>query len=218
MVAGRPSIHIGGRAMLLPGRERCRLSRSFSFALILTLFTPVLLLARDVHPLFNLNSTTGSPFPSDRFTVFDFQQRTNLRVNLPLPNCATHPSDCLDVALLNQLDGFNTQPRLSIPFDGAIDPATVNSSTVFLIRFGSLADPADAPAHIVGINQVVWDPATLTLFAQSNDHLEQDANYLLVITRGVHDASGDPIEASSDFRDFRRNLNFGQTKDPQLKF
>ena len=110
--------------MLLPGRERRHLSPRFLFAFILMLLTPAVLAARDVHPLFNLNSATASPFPSDRFTVFDFHQRTNLRVNLPLPDCATRPSDCLNTALLNQLDGFNTQPRISIPFDGAIDPAS----------------------------------------------------------------------------------------------
>src|SRR5215471_20287793 len=194
-------------------------SRAF-FVLFLSvlLLTPVFALASGVHPLFNVNSTTQSPFPSDRFTVPDSGQNTNLRVNLPFPNCTTNPSDCLDVILLNQLDGFNTQPRLSIPFDGAIDPNTVNSSTVFLVRLGSLNGPEDGPHPVIGINQVVWDPATLTLFAESNDHLDQDASYLLIITNGVHDASGDPIEASSDFLAFRHNLNFGQTKDAQLKF
>jgi Bacterial virulence factor lipase N-terminal len=190
--------------MLLPGRERRRLSRSCSFAIILTLFTPVLLLARDVHPLFDLNSTTASPFPSDRFTVFDFQQRTNLRVNLPLPNCATHPSDCLDVALLNQLDGFNTQPRISIPFDGAIDPASVNSKTVFLVRIGDLAGSEDFRPQIIGINQIVWDPTSLTLFVESDQHLDQHTSYLLIVTKGVHDAAGDPIETDKEFRELRR--------------
>jgi len=194
-------------------------SRAF-FVLFLSvlLLTPVFALASGVHPLFNVNSTTQSPFPSDRFTVPDSGQNTNLRVNLPFPNCTTNPSDCLDVILLNQLDGFNTQPRLSIPFDGAIDPNTVNSSTVFLVRLGSLNGPEDGPHPVIGINQVVWDPATLTLFAESNDHLDQDASYLLIVTNGVHDAGGDPIEASSDFLAFRHNLNFGQTKDAQLKF
>jgi hypothetical protein len=182
------------------------------------LFAPILAGAHGVHPQFNLQSTTQSPFPSDRFTVPDSQQRTNLRVNLPLPNCATRPSDCLDVALLNRLDGFNTQPRISIPFDGAIDPATVNSETVFLLRLGNLSDPADFhPPQTIGINQVVWDPATLTLFVESDQHLEQDTGYLLVVTNGVRDAAGEPVEASDAFANFRHDLNFGQTKDPQLK-
>lgn len=173
--------------------------------------------ASSVHPLFDVNSTTQSPFPSDRFTLPDSGQNTGLRVNLPFPNCATNPSDCLDVALLNQLDGFNTQPRLSLAFDGAIDPNSVTSSTIFLVRLGSLSAPNDAPPTIIGINQVVWDPATLTLFAQSNDHLEQHTSYLLVVTDGVLDANENPVQASSDFENFRHNLNFGQTKDAQLK-
>lgn len=34
----------------------------------------------------------------------------------------THASDCEDVAVLNQLDGFNLQPRFSVPFDGTSIP------------------------------------------------------------------------------------------------
>jgi Bacterial virulence factor lipase N-terminal len=189
----------------------------FLLSLSAMIFAPPAARAAGVHPLFNLQSPTQSPFPSDRFTVADSSQRTNLRVNLPSPNCATNPSDCLDVALLNQLDGFNTLPRISIPFDGAIDPSTVTSQTVFILRVGNLSDPADFNPQTVGINQVVWDPATLTLFVWSDEQLSQDTGYLLVVTNGVRDAAGDPIAASDAFAHFRHDLNFGQTKDPQLK-
>ena len=183
------------------------------FALIfsLVLFGPTLASASGVHPLFNLQAITQSPFPSNRFTVADNRQNTNIRVNLPFPNCATHPSDCLDVALLNELDGFNTQPRISIPFNGAIDPDTVTSDTVFLVR---LDDPT---SQKIGINQVVWDPASLTLFVQSDQHLDQRTNYLLIVTKGVQDKNGDAIEASDSFTHFRHDYNFGQAKDPRLK-
>ena len=80
--------------------------RTLVVLVAITLLTPALALA-ETHPLFNLQSTTQSPFPSDRFTVFDAQQLTGLRVNLPLPNCASRPSDCADLTLLNQMDGFN---------------------------------------------------------------------------------------------------------------
>ncbi len=50
-----------------------------------------------------------------------------------MPDCAVRQSDCEDVDVINTLDGFNLQPRLSIPFDGTIDVETVNSETVFLI-------------------------------------------------------------------------------------
>ena len=186
-------------------------------SILVVLFIPVLAAAAGVHPLFNLGSTAQSPFPSNRFTVFDSAQNTRLRVNLPLPNCATNPSDCLDVALLNQLDGFNTQPRLSIPFDGAIDPNSVNSNTVFLVRVGNLFDADDGRPRVIGINQVVWDPASLTLFAESDEHLDQHTTYLLIVTNGVRDASGNPISASADFRSFTRGGDFDR-QDRVLKF
>ena len=64
--------------------------RTLILLVAIALLTPALALA-ETHPLFNLQSTTQSPFPSDRFTVFDSQQLTGLRVNMPLPNCATTP-------------------------------------------------------------------------------------------------------------------------------
>lgn len=179
------------------------------------LVVPVVASAAGVHALFNVQSTTQAPFPSDRFTAIDFNQNTFLRVNLPFPNCTTNPSDCADVALLNQLDGFNTQPRLSIPFDGDIDPSTVNSHTVFLVRVGNLFGASDAPPSVIGINQVVWDPASHTLFAESNQHLDQHTSYLLVVTDGIHDAVGGAIERSPSFAALPRN--FGMPADPRLR-
>ncbi len=192
--------------------KRISFTRTLFFGLLSSvLLMPALALAGDVHPLFNVNSTTQAPFPSDQFTVLDFSQNTHLRVHLPFPNCTTHPSDCMDIALLNQLDGFNTQPRLSVPFDGEIDPNTFNSSTVFLVRLGSLFDPDDGPHPVIGINQVVWDPASLTAFAESDQHLEQDTSYLLVVTNGVTDPAGDPVQPSRTF--LREKLLFDDLLD-----
>src|ERR1051326_5735623 len=179
--------------------------RIFVLLVAAALLTPALASAA-THPLFNLSSSAQSPFPSDRFTVFDTQQLTGLHVNLALPNCATRPSDCADLTLLNQLDGFNLQPRLAIPFDGAIDSSTVNSNTVFLITLPGpglrgLEFDGFTP-RVIGINQIVWDPASLTLFAESNDHLNEDSNYALIVTTGVHDAQGNPIAANGDFSQF----------------
>ena len=139
-------------------------------------------------------------------------------MNVPLPNCATNPSDCADLTLVNQLDGFNLQPRLAVAFDGAIDVSTVNSNTVFLVQVpGSFKVDGDAfhgfQPNIIGINQIVWDPASLTLFAESDQHLTQRSSYLLVVTTGVHDAAGNPIQASHDFRD----LNASDSSDARLR-
>jgi hypothetical protein len=149
-------------------------------------------------------TSAGQPFPSDLYTVPDSTQITGLRIDLPKPDCATHPSDCADIAVLDTLDGFNIQPRISIPFSGPIDLSTVSSSTIFLVGPGG---------QLVSINQIVWEPATNTLHAESDEQLAQDATYLLVVTEGVHAADGTPLDGTR----FRRDLNYGQTKDPATK-
>jgi hypothetical protein len=132
-----------------------------------------------------LATSVGQLFPSNALTTLDRSQLTGLRVNLPMPNCATNPSDCADVAVLNQLDGFNIQPRISIHFSGPIDLTTVSSHSIFLVgpRF-----------HVVGINQIEWEPATNTLHVESDEQLAQDSTYVLVVTRGVRDAKGRPLD------------------------
>src|SRR5215212_8894094 len=169
-----------------------------------------------VHALFDLETSEGSPFPSDRFTTPDPNQNTGLRVNLPLPDCAERPSDCEDVEVLNTLDGFNMQPRLSIPFDGPIDVATVSSETVFLISLGNTLDPLDRGGRRIGINQVVWDPATKTLHARSDESLEQHTRYAMIVTRGVRDGSGAAVEPDDMFRRFRQTVR-GRYKQALLK-
>ena len=78
----------------------------------------------DVSVQLSTSSVDATPFPSDRFTVSDTTQYTARRIALPLPDCSVRVSDCADLSLINTLDGFNTQPRISIPFTGDIDPAT----------------------------------------------------------------------------------------------
>lgn len=155
-----------------------------------------------VEPSFDFADPAGAPFPSDLFTTLDATQLTGLRVNLPKPDCSVRPSDCQDIDVLNTLDGFNLQPRLSIPFTGDIDIASVTSETVFLLELGP--DP-----RLIGINQAVWDPDATTLHVESDEFLEQHTRYLLVVTDGVRDSGGDPIGTAP----FRRALSFGQTGD-----
>src|SRR5262245_66166214 len=102
------------------------------------------------------NPDTG-PFPSDRFTVADASQLTGRRVDLPLPDRATRPSDYDDISVINTLDGFNLQPRLSVAFSGPINVNTVNSNTIFMIKLEDPTSPEEAGGHVVGINQTVWD-------------------------------------------------------------
>jgi hypothetical protein len=182
---------------------------------LMLLWSPLTLAA--VQVAFSLESPTGGPFPSDLFTVPDPSHNTGLRVNLPFPDCTARPSDCADLNVINTLDGFNVQPRLSIPFSGPIDVNTVTSETVFLVSLGSTLPGGDPGGQLIGINQVVWAPATNTLFAESDELLDQHTRYALIVTNGVHNTAGDSVEASEAFARFRHDLNFGQTKDPDLK-
>jgi hypothetical protein len=108
-----------------------------------------------VYALFNLHHPETAPFPSDIFTVEDRRYSTWHRVNLPYPDCAVRVSDCEDIAVLNSLDGFNLQPRLSVPFSGSIDANSVTSDTVFLVSLGSTRSDQGymPPGSMVGIDQ-----------------------------------------------------------------
>jgi hypothetical protein len=105
------------------------------------------------------------------------------------------PSDCADIDVINTLDGFSTQPRITVPFDGDIDPASVNSDSVFLVCLGDVWS-LQGFGERVGINQVVWDPATRTLAFESDQLLREHARYLLVVTDRVRDAAGKRIKSA----------------------
>ena len=184
------------------------------------LLIPLAVAAAGVSVRFDPGGIDTMPFPSDRFTVRDWTQNTFRRVNLPKPDCAVKKAECEDIDVINELDGFSTQPRITIPFTGEIDPASVNSETVYLVNQG---DPFSlhGSGQRVGINQVLWDPATKTLVVQPDRLLRQHSRYLLVVTNGVRDANGKRIqggrfgrgehERSSDEydRDMRDGLRSG---------
>ena len=158
-----------------------------------------------VRALFDLDHPDTGPFPSDVFTVRDRAHNTGRRVNLPYPDCTVHVSDCEDLDVINTLDGFDLQTRISIPFDGAIDPNTVTSKTVFLISLGSTRGREKREAgEVVGINQIVWDTFTNTLHVESDELLAQHTRFALIVTRGVRDEGGARVGASDAFRRFRQ--------------
>ena len=128
-------------------------ARPLAAAIALLLF-PLAVLADGVRVRVDWSDPAAGPFPSDRFTVRDWSNITFRRVKLPKPDCAVRPSDCADIDVINTLDGFSTQPRFTVPFTGDIDPASVNSSTVFLINLGDTLSLYGFGQR-VGINQVV---------------------------------------------------------------
>ena len=146
-----------------------------------------------VQVKFDFSDPAGSPFPSNRFTVRDWSNKSLRRVNLPTPNCAVQVSDCQDIAVINTLDGFSTQPRITVPFTGAIDPSSVTSDTVFLLSLGDVQTGRGLGTK-VGINQRLWDPATYTMVFESDELLQEHTRYVLIVTDGVRDAAGKAIK------------------------
>jgi hypothetical protein len=184
------------------------LARPLLAAGVLSLLAPIAL--ADGVSVRNDGTLAGSPFPSDRYTVFDGTQNTLKRVKLPKPDCAVRVSDCQDIDVINTLDGFSTQPRITVPFTGDIDPATVSSDTVFLVNLGDSLT-LHGFGQRVGINQILWDPATKTLVFESDQLLQQHSRYLLVITDGVRDTKGKKIKSDGWGDDF--GLAFGRDSD-----
>jgi hypothetical protein len=146
-----------------------------------------------VEARFDLDALTPSPFPADWFTVPDRAQRTGLRVAIAPGRCVPARSVCDDVRLLGELDGFDLDPRLVLRFTGTIDVSSVTSRSVFLIRL------AAGPPEIMGVDRLVWDPDTLTLYARPESLLEPEMRYGLVVTRELRDSAGRSVEPSPSF-------------------
>jgi Bacterial virulence factor lipase N-terminal len=167
-----------------------------SLAFGLVLLNPVAVRAdvssSGVRVKFDLSDPAASPFPSDRYSVRDGANQTLRRVNLPMPDCTIRVSDCQDIAVINTLDGFSTQPRITVPFTAAIDPDSVSSDTVYLLNLGDVQTGRGLGAR-VGINQRLWDPATNTLVFEPDELLQEHSRYVLIITDRVRDALGKPI-------------------------
>ncbi|HEX7525085.1 MAG TPA: Ig-like domain-containing protein [Gaiellaceae bacterium] len=146
----------------------------------------------------------GQPFPTNLDTKLDLTQLTLLRVALPKPDCTTHPSDCADIDVLNTLDGFSVDARVSIPFSGPIDLNTVTPDTVFLV---------DPQGRRTPLDRLVWTSATNTLHGVPRTYLSQHTPYVLVVTDGVKAADGSALDSSS-FREgleIRRSHDLGST-------
>lgn len=201
------------RKLRLPRSRRATHSR-YCRALRMEPLEDRMVLSTFAH-FIDLSAPESGVFPTNVFTVADCSNLTGLRVNLPSPDATTNPADFQDIQVINTLDGFNIQPRLSIPFDGPIDVSTVNSQSVFLVRMGDTTDCRDHRTQIIGINQIVWDPATNTLHVESDELLEQHTRYALVVTDAIRDADGHAVKATKDFR--VAPLKLLCSRDPALR-
>ncbi len=114
-------------------------------------------------------------FPSDRQTVRDASQLTGRRVALPLPNCTQRPTDCNTVRLLDQLDGFDVDPRLALTFDRSVDPAAVAAA------MSITADADRSSSARIGVDRIVYDPSTHSVYAHPARQLALSSRYTLTV-------------------------------------
>ena len=151
---------------------------------------------------FDPSNPTVGPYPTDFLTVADPFQKTGRRVNLPLPDCSAQPSDCQDLALLNQLDGFNLQPRIRVRFSAPVNPDTLRAGIAFvwLDNLTTEENGLQPLGHITLINQVIYDPATNTAYAKPDEFFDQHRRYALVVTNAVKDVAGAPVKADPAFQ------------------
>src|SRR6478736_3589523 len=168
---------------------------------LLLLAQPLASWGAGVRVGFDPSNPDIGPFPSNFLTVADPAQKTAMRVNLPMPDCDAQPSACVEIAALNELDGFALQPRIRVTFSGAIDPGTLQGGIV-LVWLDNLTSEEKGladPGKVTAINQIIYDPATQTAYAKPDDFFDQHRRYALVVTDAVKDAIGDPVEPDPAF-------------------
>jgi len=117
-----------------------------------------------------------SLFPSNGLTVRDGSQATGRRIALPFPDCRVQVTDCHDVALLDRLDGFDLDPRLAMRFDRPVDPAAVATATTVAAVSGR--------GRGVGVDRVVYDAVSHTVYAHPARQLAPGATYRLSVGGG----------------------------------
>ncbi|NEK84937.1 hypothetical protein GCU60_04050 [Blastococcus saxobsidens] len=145
-----------------------------------------------------------SAFPSDSLTVADKGQLTGRRVNLPLEGCGA-PISCGLTQQLNQLDGFDLDPRIAIRFSGPVDPAEAAARITLQEAHGGWR---------TGVDRMVWDPATTTLYAHPAKQLAPGTTYKLRVQGGPANKSLQDtfttMSATDGLLDLRKQIDSGQ--------
>ena len=151
---------------------------------------------------FDPSSPEIGPFPTDFLTVPDTAQKTGLRINLPLPDCKAQPSGCQEVMQINQLDGFQLEPRIRIRFSGPINPDTLRQG-VFFVALNNLTNEEfgiETTGEILPINEVGYDPLTQTGYAKPDYILDQHRRFALLITDAVTEPGGASVQPDNAFQ------------------
>ncbi|MGA2131015.1 MAG: Ig-like domain-containing protein [Bryobacteraceae bacterium] len=174
--------------------------RRLVFAFIFSLTAPLVMVA-GVTVMWNPSDPTVGPYPSDALTIPDSTQKSGMRINLPMPDCTTAPSDCQDVQLINQLDGFQTAPRITINFSGPIDVNSVHHA-VYYVALRNLTQEEHGitdPGQMLYTTQMIYDPTTNTLYGKPDGNLDQHSQVAVIVTDVIQDLNGNPVQPDPGF-------------------
>ena len=97
-------------------------------------------------------------------------------------------SICDAFAELNKLDGFDLQPRVTVPFNGNIRLSSVRDATVSITT-----DRGNR--FVSGLRQVTFDPRSHVLAGISDKFLKEGTRYRIRVTNGVRDSRGHRVNA-----------------------
>ena len=118
-----------------------------------------------------------------------------MRINLPMPDCTTAPSDCQEVQLINQLDGFQTAPRFTVTFSAPVDVNSIHHA-VYYVALDNLTNEehgVNVTGQMLYATQMIYDPTTNTLYGKPDGDLDQHRQYAIVVTDVIRDMAGDPV-------------------------
>ena len=100
------------------------------------------------------------------------------------PNLAIQCPEC---AAVNRTDGFALEPLIQVRFSAPVNPATLRNG-VFLLWLDTrqtVGFTTYPQRYLMPVNQVGWDPATNTMYANPDEALDHDRNYALVVSSAV---------------------------------
>src|SRR3954447_10216835 len=145
-----------------------------------------------------------SVFPTDTLTVPDPSQLTGRRVALPVEGCGA-PTVCGLVQRLDGLDGFDLDPRIAVRFSAPVDPAEVDDRITIQDAHGGWR---------TGVDRVVYDPATYTVYAHPAEQLAPGTTYRLRVQGGPANKAVQEtfttMSATDGLLDLRQQIDSGK--------
>ena len=152
------------------------------------------------------------PFPNDLY----FNGSTTGTLNIPGNPAVAQNAPLL---ALNHLDGFGTQSDISIYFTQPVDKTTLTPANIIVLKVTSdpstkavtgfskalvqgtdynveLSPGIDSGGEIVTIKPIhPLDPSSV----DASTKVATPSTYLVIVTKGVKDSAGDPVQPSADY-------------------